>query len=97
MTPSVTLPDVLDVAGVGASADDDPDGSVRPLVGGRHQAASRVVQDGSNRDAELGVPPALHRKYLLGGVKIFECRWHHLAREEARSCATSSPSTPGHV
>ena len=85
MTASVTLPDVLDVAGVGAGADDDPDGSVRPLVGGRHQAPRRVVQDGRHRDAELGVPPARHRKYLLGGVKIFELRWHYLVREEARS------------
>ena len=57
MTPSDGLPDVLDVAGVGAGADDDADGSVRPLVGGGHQAASCVVQDGRHRDAELGVPP----------------------------------------
>ena len=98
MTASVTLPDVLDVAGVGACADDDPDGSVRPLVGGRHQAASRVVQNCCHRDAELGVPPAGEGKIFAGGLKIFECCWwYHLASEEARSCATSSPSTPGHV
>ena len=69
MTPSVTLPDVLDVAGVGACADDDPDGSVRPLVGRRHQAASRVVQDGRHRDAELGVPPAGEEKIFAGRSK----------------------------
>ena len=38
-------PDLLDIAGIGASSDDDANGTVGSLVGASYQAACRVIED----------------------------------------------------
>ena len=46
-------PDLLDIAGIGAGANDHPDGTVRPLVGASNQATGGVVEDGAHVDLHV--------------------------------------------
>ena len=49
-------PDLLDIAGIGAGANDHPDGTVRPLVGASNQATGGVVEDRAHSDLHVRIP-----------------------------------------